>query len=186
MDESISLESRREKIIERFENVYRQLGLMDDIDTKDALKTGIVGYGKDVHVLLDEPSSDIAELSKAIKSIKSDTSGVENVFAGINQAMKVYGPVRKKMRANMILIIVTDERGDDFGENYTVLEEVVKRLSRDGVRVFCIGNTSPFGRQKGFVHVKWKGEDGVSLLVANWRPIDWIYCCISRSWLISA
>ena len=160
LDESISLESRREKIIERFENVYRQLGLMDDIDTKDALKTGLVGYGKDIHVLLDEPSSDINELSKAIKTIKSDTSGVENVFAGINQAMKVYGPVRKKMRANMILIIVTDERGDDFGENYTVLEEVVKRLSRDGVRVFCIGNTSPFGRQKGFVHVKWKGDDG--------------------------
>jgi hypothetical protein len=26
--------------------------------------------------------------------------------------------------------------------------------------VYCIGNTSPFGRQKGFVHVKWKGADG--------------------------
>ncbi len=160
LDESISLESRREKIIERFENVYRQLGLMDDIDTKDALKTGVIGYGKDVHVLLDEPSSDVAELSKAIKSIKSDMSGVENVFAGLNQALKTYGPVRKKMKANMIIIIVTDERGDDFGENYTVLEDVVKRLSREGVRVFCIGNTSPFGRQKGFVHVKWKGADG--------------------------
>lgn len=160
LDESISLEARRERIIDRFENVYRQLGLMDDIDTTDALKTGIIGYGKDVHVLVDEPSSDIGELSKAIKTIKSDMSGVENVFAAINQAMKVYGPQRKKMRANMILIIVTDERGDDFGENYTVLEETVKRLSRDGVRVFCIGNTSPFGRQKGFVHVKWKGADG--------------------------
>lgn len=160
LDESISLESRRERIIERFENVYRQLGLMDDIDTKDALKTGVIGYGKDVHVLAEEPSSDIAELSKAIKSIKSDMSGVENVFAALNQAMKVYGPHRRKMKANMIIIIVTDERGDDFGDNYTVLEDVVKRLSRDGVRVFCIGNTSPFGRQKGFVHVKWKGADG--------------------------
>ena len=161
LDESISLEGRRERIIERFENVYRQLGLMDDIDTKDALKTGIVGYGKEIHVLMNEPSSDISELSKAIKSIKSDTSGLENVFAAINQALKVYGPVRKKMRANMLLIIVTDERGDDFGgDSYSVLEETVKKLSRDGVRVFCIGNTSPFGRQKGFVHVKWTGDDG--------------------------
>ena len=161
LDESISLEGRRERIIERFENVYRQLGLMDDIDTNDALKTGIVGYGKEIHVLMNEPSSDISELSKAIKSIKSDTSGLENVFAAINQALKVYGPVRKKMRANMLLIIVTDERGDDFGgDSYSVLEETVKKLSRDGVRVFCIGNTSPFGRQKGFVHVKWTGDDG--------------------------
>lgn len=160
LDESISLESRRERIVERFENVYRQLGLMDDINTRDALKTGIIGYGKDVHVLVEEPSSDIAELSKAVRSIKSDTTGVENVFAALNQALKVYGPVRKKMRANMMIIIVTDERGDDFGQNYVVLEDVVKRLSREGVRIFCIGNTSPFGRQKGFVHVKWKGPDG--------------------------
>jgi len=58
-DESISLEHRREEILARFENVYRQLGLMDDIDTKDALKTGIVGYGKDVHILMEEPTSDV-------------------------------------------------------------------------------------------------------------------------------
>ena len=153
-DESISMESRRESITERFENIYRQLGLMDDIDTKDALKTGVIGFGKDVHVLVDEPSSEIEELTKAVKSIKSDETGIENVFAAIAQAIKVYGPVRKKMKANMMIIIVTDERGDDFGDKFSVLEEIVKRLSRDGIRVFVIGNTSPFGRQKGFVHIK--------------------------------
>ncbi|MFN9292344.1 MAG: VWA domain-containing protein, partial [Planctomyces sp.] len=85
-DESISLEHRREEILARFENVYRQLGLMDDIDTKEALRTGIVGYGKDVHVLMEEPSSDIDELIKAVKTIKSDVSGVENVFTALNVA----------------------------------------------------------------------------------------------------
>ncbi len=159
-DESISLESRREQIIERFESVYRQLGLIDDIDTKEALKTGVIGYGKDVHVFVREPSSDIAELTTAVKSIKSDVSGTENVFSALAEAIKVYGPYRRKLKANMMIIIVTDERGDDFGENYVVLEEIVRRLTRDGIRVYCIGNTSPFGRQKGFVHVKWKGPDG--------------------------
>lgn len=159
-DESISLEERRETIIERFENIYRQLGLIDDLDTQNALKTGIIGYGKEVHVFVPEPSSDIAELTKAVKSIKSDVTGVENLFAALAEAIKVYGPQRRKLKANMMVIIVTDERGDDFGENYVVLEEIVKRLSRDGIRVFCIGNTSPFGRQKGFVHVKWKDEEG--------------------------
>lgn len=160
-DESLSLESRREKIIARFENVYQQLGLMDDIDTKDALKTGVVGFGKDVHVLLDEPSSDISELTKAVKTITSDVSGAENVFAAIQQALKTYGPVRKRMKANMMLIIVTDERGDDFGgDTFSVLEETVKRLARDGIKVYVIGNTSPFGRQKGLVHMKWKDAEG--------------------------
>jgi len=159
-DESISLESRREQIIARFENVYRQLGLMDDIDTKDALKTGIVGFGKDVHVLVDEPTSDVEALTSAVKSIKSDLSGAENVAAAMATALKKYGPVRRKMKANMMFIIVTDERGDDFGQDYAVLEDIVKRLSREGVRVFVIGNSSPFGRQKGYVRVKWKAEDG--------------------------
>ncbi len=160
-DESLSLEARREQIIERFENVYRQLGLMDDIDTKDALKTGVIGFGKDIHVLVEEPTSDIAELTKAVKSITSDVSGAENVFAAIQQAVKTYGPVRKKMRANMMLIIVTDERGDDFGgDSFAVLEDSVKRLARDGVKVYVVGNSSPFGRQKGLVHMKWKDEEG--------------------------
>jgi hypothetical protein len=160
-DESISLESRREEIIARFENIYRQLGLMDDIDTKEALRTGIVGYGKDVHLLVPEPTADINELNKAVKSITSDVTGVENVFAAINAAIKQYGPVRKKMRANMMFIIVTDERGDDFGgDSYSVLEETVRKLTREGIRVYVIGNSSPFGRQKGYVRVKWKAEDG--------------------------
>lgn len=160
-DESISLEHRREEILARFENVYRQLGLMDDIDTKEALKTGIVGYGKDVHVLVEEPSSDIEELVKAVKTIKSDVSGVENVFTAINMALKQYSPLRRRMRANMMLIIVTDERGDDFGgESYAILEDTVRKLSREGVRVYCIGNSSPFGREKGYVHVKWTAPDG--------------------------
>jgi len=160
-DESISLESRREEIIARFDNIYRQLGLMDDIDTKEALRTGIVGYGKDVHILVPEPTADINELNKAVKSITSDVTGVENVFAAINAAIKQYGPARKRMRANMMFIIVTDERGDDFGgDSYAVLEETVRKLTRDGIRVYCIGNSSPFGRQKGYVRVKWKAEDG--------------------------
>jgi hypothetical protein len=160
-DESISLESRREEIIARFENIYRQLGLMDDIDTKEALRTGIIGYGKDVHVLVPEPTADINALNTAVKSITSDVTGVENVFAAINTAIKQYSPVRKKMRANMMIIIVTDERGDDFGgDSYSVLEETVRKLTREGIRVYCIGNSSPFGRQKGYVRVKWKAEDG--------------------------
>ena len=160
-DESISLETRREEITERFRNIYHQLGLMDDIDTKEALLTGMIGFGQDVHVLVEEPTNDIDALVKSVKSIKSDTTGVENVFAAVNTAVRQYGSIRRKLRANMMLIIVTDERGDDFGgESYSVLEDTVKRLSRDGIRVFCIGNSSPFGRQKGYVHVKWTAPDG--------------------------
>ena len=153
-DESLSLESRRELITNRFEGIYRQLGLIDDIDTQGALKTGVIGYGENVHVLIKEPTSDLSELTSAVRGIKNDESGKENVFAAIAEALKVYTPVKRKMHANMMFIIVTDERGDD----YQGLEEVVKRCAREGIKVYCIGNASIFGREKGFVRYKWTYE----------------------------
>ena len=154
-DESLSLESRRELITNRFESIYRQLGLMDDLDTKDALKTGIIGYGENIHVLIKDPTSDLTELTTAVKGIKNDESGKENVFTAIAEALKIYTPVKRKMHANMMFIIVTDERGDD----YQGLEEIVKRCSREGIKVYCIGNASIFGREKGFVRYKWEYEN---------------------------
>ena len=153
-DESLSLEARREVIISRFDSIYRQLGLMDDIDTKEALKTGVIGYGENVHVLVKEPTSDITELMNAVKGIKNDESGKENVFAAIDEALRVFTPYKRKMRANMMIIIVTDERGDDFQS----LESIVKRCSRDGIKVYCIGNASIFGRAEGFVRYQWESE----------------------------
>ncbi|MEJ7592279.1 MAG: vWA domain-containing protein [Planctomycetaceae bacterium] len=156
-DESLSLEARRELITNRFDSIYRQLGLMDDLDTQDALKTGIIGYGENIHVLVKEPTSDLTELTNAVKGIKNDESGKENVFAAVDEALKVFTPYKRKMRANMMIIIVTDERGDDF----QALESIVKRCSRDGIKVYCIGNASIFGREKGFVRYKWEfdGEE---------------------------
>ncbi len=153
-DESLSLEARREVIIGRFDSIYRQLGLMDDLDTKEALKTGVIGYGENVHVLVKEPTSDITELMNAVKGIKNDESGKENVFAAIDEALRVFTPYKRKMRANMMIIIVTDERGDDFQS----LESIVKRCSRDGIKVYCIGNASIFGRAEGFVRYQWESE----------------------------
>lgn len=153
-DESLSLEARREVITNRFESIYQQLGLLDDLDTKDALKTGIIGYGENIHVLVKEPTSDLAELTTAVKAIKNDESGKENVFGAVAEALKVYTPFKRKMKANMMIIIVTDERGDDFQG----MEEIVKKCSRDGVKVYCVGNASIFGREKGYVRYKWEFE----------------------------
>jgi hypothetical protein len=57
-------------------------------------------------------------------------------------ALKQYAPdAASACEANMMFIIVTDERGDDFGgDSYAILEDTVRKLSREGVRVYCIGN----------------------------------------------
>jgi len=151
-DESLSLEKRRKAIADRFEQIYRQLGILDDVDAQEALKTGIIGYGQNVHVLQKEATSDIDELLTAVNSIENDTSGEERVFTALGEALRTFMPTKRKMRANMMVIAVTDERGDD----YQMLEEAVRRCTRDGVRVYCIGNTSVFGREKGYVRYAWE------------------------------
>ncbi|APZ90655.1 vWA domain-containing protein [Fuerstiella marisgermanici] len=153
LDESASMQDRREAVAKRFRGIYQQLGQLD-IGADVALRTGIISYGKDVHVLQKEPTGDLDLLMKAVESVQNDPSGLENVFTAVNEALRVYGRERKKMNAEMMLILVTDERGDD----YHLLEDTVRRCAREGVKSYCVGNASVFGREKGFVHFKWEAD----------------------------
>ncbi len=152
-DESISLEQRRDAVTKRFEGIYTQLNGLD-VDAAGALRTGIIGYGSDVHVLQSEPTADIQQLVNVVRGIESDVSGQEMVFSAVDRALRTFLPDKRKMRANMMLIIVTDERGDD----YQGLEEVVRRCSREGVKAYCVGNSAVFGRKQGYVNVTWEAD----------------------------
>lgn len=153
MDESLSMEGRRASIAKRFRGVYQQLGALD-VGAEEALRTGIIGYGEQVHLLQEEPTADLELLTKAVDSIRNDVSGMERAFEAVNRALQVYLPHKRKMRANMMMILVTDERGDD----YQVLEDTVRKCTRDGVKVYCIGNTSVFGREKGYIRTRWEAD----------------------------
>lgn len=167
MDESLSMESRREAVAKRFRGIYNQLGQLD-VGADEGLRTGIIGYGKDVHVLVEEPTADLDVLMEAVGSIQNDVSGEEHVFGAINEALRVYSKEKRRMRANMMLILVTDERGDD----YNLLEQTVSKCAREGVRCYCIGNASVFGREKGYITTTWEadGETFTEDLPADMGP----------------
>jgi len=164
-DESGSLSLRREEIANRFETVYGQL---DSLKAEKAapLKTAIVGFGKNINFYTPEPTTDVAKCVNLVKGIKDDESGVEMVFTAVGQIVakwsKKYRSAQEKH--NCMVIIVTDERGDDFidkdGRNVSAFEEKMAYVVKSGFRVFCIGNAAPFGRQKGFV--RWTWSDGYS------------------------
>ncbi|GAB5442085.1 MAG: VWA domain-containing protein [Fuerstiella sp.] len=167
MDESLSMESRREAVAKRFRGIYEQLGQLD-VGADEGLRTGIIGYGQQVNVLVEEPTADLNTLLTAVESIKNDVSGEERVFSAIDEALRVYGKEKRRMRANMMLILVTDERGDDFDR----LEQTVSKCTREGVRCYCIGNASVFGREKGFITTTWEadGETFTEDLPADMGP----------------
>ncbi|HUG94076.1 MAG TPA: vWA domain-containing protein [Planctomycetaceae bacterium] len=163
-DASGSLTERRAAIADRFELVYKQLGQVqgsDETDADKALKTAVVTYAAAPRLITDEPLDDVSEVVRAVRGIQSDMStSKENVVAALQLVMKRFRPYRTQMRRNVMIIIVTDERGDDYaaGDNYAPLETTINQLAKLGVRVYCVGNAAPFGREQGYV--TWKYEDG--------------------------
>jgi hypothetical protein len=163
-DESGSLASRRSEIADRFENIYGQLDSLK-AERNSPLKTAIVGFGKDIHFYTPEPIADIGKAVNLVRGIKDDDSGKEMAFTAVGQVVNKW---MKKFRFtarnkhNCMIVLVTDERGDDFEH----LETVAAMCSKTGFRVYCIGNSSPFGREKGYVRYKY--SDGYEVDV----PVD--------------
>lgn len=154
-DESGSVDKRRNEIADRFENIYKQLGLLEDLDNK-ALKTAVASFGQQTHIMTPEPIDDVANIIKAVREIPLDETGVENVFGAVNTIFKKWKDYRRKMHRNMMIIVVTDERGDD----YHLLEPLIAQIGRYGIKVHCIGNAAGFGREKGYVSHTWTvGKD---------------------------
>lgn len=154
-DESLSLKERRDGIVDRFERVYEQLGMKElDVDREKSLLTAVASFGEEFHLITEEPIVDATEVADKIRNLKPDESGKEHVFSAVNMLAEKFKSYRTKMRRNMMIIIVTDERGDDFA----LLEGTIQRLGRYGIKVYCVGDAAPFGREKGFV--KWTYEDG--------------------------
>lgn len=152
-DESLSLKKRRDQVAGRFDAIYHQLGQMN-VRADENLTTGIIGFGEDLHVLQNPPSADVMELTRTVRTIENDVSGSEFVFAAVDRALRAYTRKKREQQANLMLIIVTDERGDDYSQ----LEKLIRRCTRSGTRVYCIGNSAVFGKQKGSVFYEWEAN----------------------------
>lgn len=163
LDASLSLKDRREAIADRIENVYRQLGILN-VGGEGALMTAVVSYGESANLITSKPTDDVGDIVKAVRNVEPDTSGVEYVFAAVSKAAQKWKTyrTRPRTRRNVMMIVVTDERGDDASG----MESVIDSLRRWGMRVYCVGNTAVFGRRKGFV--RWQYEDGFS----EFLPVD--------------
>src|SRR5690606_33888568 len=121
------------------ENVYRQLGMLE-VGADKALKTADVSFGEKTDIMTPEPVDDVKDLVKAVRQIKPDESGKEYVFSALDLVVNRFASYRSsnKARRNVMIIVVTDERGDDYAK----LEDVVQKTSRLGMRVYCVGHAS--------------------------------------------
>lgn len=161
LDASLSLEKRRNQIADRIKNVYDELGVMK-LGAEGTLTTGVVSFGEKTRYLTPTPVDTPDEAISAIRSVAPDQSGEEKVFSAIGEVCQKWSKFRTKQKRNMMVVVVTDERGDD-GER---VDELAYELSRRDIRIYCVGNAAVFGRLKGYQ--PWTLDNGE----VHYLPVD--------------
>lgn len=178
-DQSGSLIRQREEIRGRFDQIYEELGIViaerekalsRDERRELPLLTSIIGFGQEVKLFTDEPIDDLAEIKSVVDGLPIDTSGWERPFTAIELAVDRYKSLRRSSAGgperNVILIVVSDERGDDLER----LETAIKSCRRYGMPVYVIGTPAPFGREH--LMVKYVDPDPQFDQTPQWAEVD--------------
>jgi hypothetical protein len=148
-DESGSMKDDQRAIKQKFDRVASELkihtaaGTGKDKKSYDALNHAIVGFGKGLHYELEKPTFDIDEIGRAIDHLRIDDSGAENTMGAIQEVIGHYASLIRKDR-RLLLVLVTDESGDDGGK----VEEARQAAVSRGVPIYVIGRQSLFGYER--------------------------------------
>ena len=164
-DQSASLIQQRAEIVQRFDRIYRELGMIDEQGHSafknkgdSPLLTQVVAFGQGYSVLC-KPTADVAAVKASIEGIKTDSSGIENVMTAVTKTAELRRSDREVDRAtrepkrNIKIIVVTDEAGDDVQQ----LGKAIQICNRLQIPIYVIGVPAPFGRPE--TEVKWVDPD---------------------------
>lgn len=155
-DESESMKDDQKEIREQFHKVYEELGLVHERDTKlrrdkDVLLSAIHSFGESVKSITSKPTAEIPEIRAAIDKIDVDPSGKENLFGAVNKVLDQYRQIATAQRRKLVIIVVTDESGDD-GQG-PLLDETIFKAKRARAPVYILGRESVFGFP--FARMRW-------------------------------
>ena len=148
-DASGSLLAERGKLSKYIDGVYGHIAQMDrDGNAEGGLLTAVVGFGKDRKVLV-EPTSDREAIVSGINSVPLDETGIESTFGTVAQVARKFGKYGKdKNRYQTMIVVVTDEVGDDEG----MVEDAIAVCNSNKASVYILGNAALFGRVEGYMN----------------------------------
>lgn len=172
-DQSGSLERQRAEIVERFDRVYRELGVIEAAGNpafaryKDKpLLTAVAQFGATVALLTPQPTDDVEEIKSSVRGVTNDTSGIENVFGAIGSMATQFRHHRLKApRRNVMIVVFTDEAGDDWNQ----LDATVDRCRKYEMPVYVVGVPAPFGRRDAYV--RYVDPDPRFSQQTQWVPV---------------
>ena len=151
-DASGSLQAERQRLSKHIENIYAHIKQLDETNlaADSGLLTMVVSFGQDRKALLPKPTAERSEILEAIKNVAQDESGVETTFTTVAEIVNRWGRFRdgKSHTYHTMVIVVTDEVGDDEGQ----LETAIASAQRAKVPVYVLGSQAIFGRAENYVN----------------------------------
>jgi len=85
---------------------------------------------------------DSARVCQALDDLRPGESGREVPFAAMNEVLEKYLPVRQKEKVEVMLVIVTDEAGDDW----PLVDQSITLPVKYAIPVYVVGTPAPLGR----------------------------------------
>jgi hypothetical protein len=156
-DQSGSLKPQRESIAKRFTRIYKELGIIEQSGNsafkqhrEAPLLTAVAQFGSSVELITPKPTDELAQIKSAVRSVSDDPDpgGRENVFQAVGYLAQRFRHHRlARPRRNVMIVVFTDEAGDDI----EALDAAVDICRKHEMPVYVIGVPAPFGREKAYV-----------------------------------
>ena len=171
-DQSGSLKTQRDAIAQRFDRVYEELGVIAAAGNPafkhrdKPLLSAIASFGASVELITPKPTDDLKEIQSSVRSIEDDPSGRENVFQSVHYLTDKFRHQRlSSPRRNVMIVVFTDEAGDDIDH----LDRAVEICRKLEIPVYVVGVPAPFGRQE--TYVKYVDPDPEYDQSPQWAPV---------------
>ena len=165
-DQSVSLAGQRQEIASRLKRVFHELSHDSEGDTPAGLTNLVLAYGQRFQFIVNKPTRVSGEVVEAIQGIEVDNSGVEKTFTAIRAAADRLNAIRRVGRSNGMIVVFTDEVGDD----QSLADQVATVCRRLGVSVCVVGVPAPFGQR--FVEMKYVEFDPTYASVEDWAVVE--------------
>ena len=150
IDRTPSAEPLRTAVVTRLDQVYQKLAELRAAEhaaftgREQPLLSAVGAFAKELSWITPEPTADEAAVAQALLSITEDAGHQEGTFAAIDEAATKYLKFRPAERRRVMIVVVTDEVGDDQER----LDALVLRLRKEPLSLSVIGVAAPLGRSE--------------------------------------
>lgn len=107
------------------------------------LFTSVVGYCEKTEFLTESPISEVAKVKEALDAIKTEPGSRETTFTTLKMVLEQCIPARQKERREVVIVLVTDEPGDDAS---VALDDVVGLSQKYQIPIYILGPSVPLGK----------------------------------------